>query len=149
MIKQDILISVLLLYNTFYTLLKSCIFKSSLLTVRPYCTALLNHWCIIGGLTWWRHQIYFPRYWPFVRGITRSPVNSPHKDQWHGALLSSLISAWTNDYVNNIDAGDLRCHRIYHDVTVIRSLQIRLVTDTCSIHSCRRPPICWNYGRKL
>ena len=24
----------------------------------------------------WRH---FPRYWPFVRGIHRSPVNSPHK----------------------------------------------------------------------
>ena len=24
----------------------------------------------------WRH---FPRYWPFVRGIHRSPVNSPHR----------------------------------------------------------------------
>ena len=24
----------------------------------------------------WRH---FPRYWPFVRGIQRPPVNSPHK----------------------------------------------------------------------
>ena len=22
---------------------------------------------------------YFPRYWPFVRGIHRSPVDSPHK----------------------------------------------------------------------
>ena len=22
---------------------------------------------------------YFPRYWPFVRGIHRSPVNPPHK----------------------------------------------------------------------
>ena len=32
----------------------------------------------------WKH---FPRYWPFVRGIHRSPVNSPHKDQWHGALM--------------------------------------------------------------
>ena len=26
----------------------------------------------------WKH---FPRYWAFVRGIHRSPVNSPHKDQ--------------------------------------------------------------------
>ena len=26
----------------------------------------------------WKH---FPRYWPFVRGIHRSPVNSPHKGQ--------------------------------------------------------------------
>ena len=24
----------------------------------------------------WKH---FPRYWPFVRGIHRSPVNSPYK----------------------------------------------------------------------
>ena len=28
-----------------------------------------------------------PRYWPYVRGIHRSPVNSPHKGQWHGALM--------------------------------------------------------------
>ena len=33
-----------------------------------------------------------PRYWPFVRGIHRSPVNSPHKGQWRGALMFSLIS---------------------------------------------------------
>ena len=24
---------------------------------------------------------YFPRYWPFVRGIHRSPTDSPHKGQ--------------------------------------------------------------------
>ena len=28
--------------------------------------------------TWWRHQMEtFSRYWPFVRGIHRSPVNYP------------------------------------------------------------------------
>ena len=43
---------------------------------------------------WWRHQMeHFPRYWPFVRGIHRSPVNSPHKGQWRGALMFSLICA--------------------------------------------------------
>ena len=26
----------------------------------------------------WKH---FPRFWPFVRGIHRAPVNSPHKGQ--------------------------------------------------------------------
>ena len=36
----------------------------------------------------WKH---FPRYWPFVRGIHRSQVNSPHKGQWRGALMFSLI----------------------------------------------------------
>ena len=35
----------------------------------------------------WKH---FPRHWPFVRGIHRSPVNSPHKGQWRGALMFSL-----------------------------------------------------------
>ena len=30
--------------------------------------------------TWWRHQMEtFPRYWPFLRGIRRSPVNSRTK----------------------------------------------------------------------
>ena len=34
---------------------------------------------------------HFPRYWPFVRGIHRSPVNSTHTGQWRGALMFSLI----------------------------------------------------------
>ena len=54
----------------------------------------------------WKH---FPRYWPFVRGIHRSPVNSPHKGQWHGALMFTLICARINGCVNNREAGDLRC----------------------------------------
>ena len=29
---------------------------------------------------------------PFVRGTHRSPVNSPHKGQWRGTLILSLIS---------------------------------------------------------
>ena len=41
----------------------------------------------------WKH---FQRYWPFVRGIHRSPVNSPHKGQWRGALMFSLIGAGIN-----------------------------------------------------
>ena len=49
-----------------------------------------------------------------MRGIHRSPVNSPHKDQWRGALLFSFICAWINAWVNNGEAGDLRRHlRIY------------------------------------
>ena len=39
---------------------------------------------------------YFKRYWPFVRGIYRSPMDSPHKGQWRGVLKFSLICAWTN-----------------------------------------------------
>ena len=53
------------------------------------------------------------------RGIHRSPVNSPHKGQWRGALLFPLICAWINDWVNNGEAGDLRRHRVHHDVIVM------------------------------
>ena len=55
----------------------------------------------------WKH---FPRYWPFVQGIHRSPVNSLHKVQWHRALLFSLICTRINGWVNNGEAGDLRRH---------------------------------------
>ena len=36
-------------------------------------------------------EIKIPRYWPFVQGLHRSPVNSPHKGKWRGALIFSLI----------------------------------------------------------
>ena len=83
-----------------------------------YCKTLM----ISYSETWyddvnkWKH---FPRYWPFVRGIHRSPVNCPHKDQWCGALVFSLICAWLNDWENNREAGDLRRRRAHYDVTVL------------------------------
>ena len=61
----------------------------------------------------------FPRFWPFVRGIHRSPVNSPRKGRWRGALMFSLIGAWINRWVNNRDAGGLRRHRAHYDVIVM------------------------------
>ena len=64
----------------------------------------------------WKH---FPRNWPCVRGIHWSPVNSPHKGQWRGALMFSLICAWINDWVNNREAGDLRRDRAHYDVIVM------------------------------
>ena len=64
----------------------------------------------------WKH---FPRHWPFVRGIHRSPVNSPHKDQWCGALMFSLICVWINGWINNRKAVDLRRYRAHYDVTVM------------------------------
>ena len=51
---------------------------------------------------------YFPRCWPFVRGIHRSPVNSPHKGQWRGTLMFSLNCVWINSWINDGEAGDLR-----------------------------------------
>ena len=65
----------------------------------------------------WKH---FLLNWPFVRGIHRLPVNSPHKGQWREALMFSLICIWTNSWVNNRYVGNLRCHRAHYDVTVIK-----------------------------
>ena len=64
----------------------------------------------------WKH---FPRYWPFVRGIHRSPVNPPHKGQWRGALMYSLICAWINGWVNNREVDVLRRHCTHYDVLVM------------------------------
>ena len=74
----------------------------------------------------WRH---FPRYWPFVRGIHRSPMNSPHKGQWGGALMFSLICVWINDWVYNGEAGDLRRYRTHYDVIVMEHLHQNKTDD--------------------
>ena len=68
------------------------------------------------GVIKWKH---FPRYWPFVRGIHRSPVNSSHQGQWRGALMFSLICAWINGWIYNRKAGDLRRHRTHYDAIVL------------------------------
>ena len=68
----------------------------------------------------WKH---FPRNWPFVRGIHRSPVNSPHKGQWRGALMFTLICARINVWANNGEAGYLRRHLAHYDVIVMFKAQ--------------------------
>ena len=77
----------------------------------------------------WKH---FPRYWPFVRGIHRSPVNSPHRDQWRRALMFSLTCARINGWINNREAGDLRRHRAHDDVTVMNVVHLYSITITSS-----------------
>ena len=54
----------------------------------------------------------------------RSPVDSPHKGQWCGALMFSLICPWTNVWANNRDTGDLRFHHAHYDVTVMNKVNV-------------------------
>ena len=68
--------------------------------------------CIHDDVSKWKH---FPRYWPFVRGIHRSPMTSPHKGQWRGAWICARINVWTN----NREAGYLRRHRAHYDSIVM------------------------------
>ena len=83
----------------------------------------------------WKH---FPRYWPFVRGIHGSTVNSPHKGQWRGALMFSLICVWINGWVNNREAGDLRRSRAHYDIRVQSERNLQ----------CWHERSCRNYNEK-
>ena len=57
-------------------------------------------------------------------GEFTADLNSPHKGQWRGTLMLSLICAWMNGWVNNPEAGDLRWHRAHYDVTVMAATSI-------------------------
>ena len=74
---------------------------------------------------------YFPHYWPFMRVIHRSPVDSPHKGQWRRALMFSMICAWSNGWTNNGDTGDLRGHCAHYDITV-------MILARCGSHRRRK-----------
>ena len=82
--------------------------------------------CILATLGHYHDAIiklkHFLHYWQFVWGIHQLLVNSPHKGQWHRALMFSLICVSINGWVNNPEAGDLICYRAHYDVTVMYSV---------------------------
>ena len=63
----------------------------------------------------------------------RSPVNSPHKGQWRGALMFSFICVWINGWVNNLEAGNLRRYRVHYDTHKACMPWLRLHTVKCLI----------------
>ena len=67
-----------------------------------------------------------------MRGIHRSPLNSPYKGQWRGALMFSLICAWINSWVNNREAGDLRRRRTHYDVIVMHFVNVSFGVLKCT-----------------
>ena len=68
---------------------------------------------------WWRHQME-----AFSALLAICAGNSPHKGQWRGALMFSLICVWKNGWVNNREAGDFRRYRVHYDVTVMEYFHI-------------------------
>ena len=76
-------------------------------------------------LSWWRHQMETcSAYWPFVRGIHRSLVNSPHKGQRCGALMFSLVCVWLNGGKSIVRLVILRRSCAHYDVIVMISIQL-------------------------
>ena len=77
--------------------------------------------------SWWRHQMEtFSALLAICAGNSPVTVTSPHKGQWRGALMLSLICAWINDWVNNRQAGDFRRHHAHYDVTVMYCVMVWL-----------------------
>ena len=72
-----------------------------------------------------------------------SPVTGelPPQSQWRGALIFSLICAWINVWVNNREAGDLRCHRSHYDI-IVMSFQNRSwrISNVIYVHSVPSTP---------
>ena len=75
-------------------------------------------------LPWWRHQLEtFPALLAICAGNSPRPVNSPHKGQWRGALMISLICVWISGWVNNGKAGDVKRYRAHYDVIVMAVIE--------------------------
>ena len=91
---------------------------------------------------WWCHQMEtFSRYWPFVRGICRSPVNSSHKDQWRVALMFPLTRAWTE-----LVSSGMKNARYHHPHVAFRvqNPQVsNLQTSECSTWPKRRVAVAY------
>ena len=93
----------------------------------------------------WNGNI-FPVTGPLC-GEFMSLVNSPHKGQWCRAFMLSLIYTWINGWVNNCEAGNLRCQHAHYDFTVMETDHDKLMLFSMLIiwkyhmYSCLTIPI--------
>ena len=90
--------------------------------------------------TWCRKLETGTRYWPFVRGIHWSPINSPHKGHWRGALMFSFVCDWISVWVNIRKAGNLRRNHAHYDVTLMNSC---LHSSNVQIITCAGEIYCY------
>ena len=67
---------------------------------------------------------------------------SPHKSQWRGALMFSLICVWINSWVNYHEAGDLKHDQAHYDVNVMFEADI---LEPLGIKCFFQPIIHWSF----
>ena len=77
---------------------------------------------------------HFPRYWPSVWGIHRSPVNSPHKGQWSAPWKWSALSAKSTSFTCHMFARKLQKKCILdwanEQITIYQSVRGRRIRRT-------------------
>ena len=83
---------------------------------RPTYDITMTFWV---SLSWCHWMETFTALLALCEGNHRSLVDFPHKGQWRGALMFSLICTWTNVWANNRDAGELRRHCAHYDIIVM------------------------------
>ena len=75
--------------------------------------------------------------------FTGLSVNSPHKGQWRGALMFSLICVWSNGWANNREAGDFRRSCVHCDVIVMITVKKIKAQPTTYAYRLRCLVVCY------
>ena len=66
-------------------------------------------------------------------------TGSPHKGQWRGSLMFSLICVWISGWENNREAGDLRRYCAHYDVIIMGLIPCMDLKNSRTIHlNCER-----------
>ena len=97
--------------------------------------------------SWWHHQMETFSALLDLCARNSPQVNSLHKGQWLGALVFSLICAWTNGCANNRDTGGLRRYRFHCNVTLIckpDSLCNSIRSDNSALNNEPLDGECWH-----
>ena len=101
-----------------------------------------NHWAMFMNGSWWRHQLeYFSAslaFCAFRAGHTLVTGEFPHKGQWRGTLIFSLICVRINGLVKKHKAADLGHHRAHYCPACLTSLIATrfLMVMICPIIKC-------------
>ena len=93
------------------------------------------HHYTVGHILWWHHQME-----TFFELLALCAGNSPVTGEFPlqrpvtQSFDISLICAWTNSWVNNLEAGDMRCHHTHYDVIVMFYQSPSLRRSVCLGH---------------
>ena len=94
----------------------------------------------------WKH---FPRYWPFVRGIHRSPGGFPSQRPVTRSFDVFFDLGLNDGWTNSRDAGDLRRHHAHYEVSVMCDLYFVYYKNQVSVYNgddlrYTQVPVCTN-----